>query len=119
MKAWPRSAIVYINQTDCLSPRPSGKWSIRNDTEKISMAPALRMTHDNQKSYQFFFRQQNPVTREFDSHIVPSQPYFWIFAFLRSIMLRLAPKVKSQMFNVASRLSNYTLFALGCRPSQQ
>ncbi len=33
---------------------PSGTLVIYNNTEKISMAPALRMTHANKERHQFF-----------------------------------------------------------------
>lgn len=33
---------------------PSGIWSIYNNTEKISMAPALRMTHANKEKQTVF-----------------------------------------------------------------
>ena len=42
------------NRIDSQNSLPSGIWSIWNDTEKISMAPALRMTRSIKEKQPFF-----------------------------------------------------------------
>ncbi|KEQ88879.1 hypothetical protein M438DRAFT_93715 [Aureobasidium pullulans EXF-150] len=57
----------YINAQNGIKFCPLGIWSIYNYTEKISMAPALRMVSSN-PSFGKYFRTSKHFTNNFQTH---------------------------------------------------